>query len=117
MKRTVVFYRIASGCPFENFLDSLPGGIVKKITWLLAAVEELEAVEELYFKRAALHEDILECNVGCEDAVFRILCFPHKRDLVILWGGISMGFPAMMQEQFERALRYKNDFLQRKASP
>jgi len=33
-KRTVVFYRSASGtCPVEDFLDSLPGQVAQKIIW------------------------------------------------------------------------------------
>ncbi|MDR1933588.1 MAG: hypothetical protein LBQ57_12300 [Spirochaetales bacterium] len=116
MNRTVVFYRAASGCPFENFLDSLPGRIAKKITWLLAAIEELETVAELCFRRVRLHEDIQECYVSYGDAVFRILCFFYKRDIVILWGGLCVKFPDILEEQLNRAIRYRNDFLLQKGS-
>jgi hypothetical protein len=112
VKRTVVFYRTAAGCPFENFLDSLPGGIVKKITWILTACEELENVTEFYFKRTG-SGDIRECLVECGDAVLRIFCFFYRREMIVLWGGLCVKFRDREKEEAERALRYKNDFLLR----
>ena len=114
MRRTVVFYRTFSGCPFKSFLDSLPGRIVKKITWILTALEELDGAEELFFQKAQHRDNIRECRVACGDAVFRILTFPHGRDMVVLWGGILLEFQDMLKEQIEQAVRYKNDFLLRK---
>ena len=114
MKRTVVFYRTPSGCPFEHFLDSLPGRIVKKITWVLSAIEDLDGAAELFFKTAESGEGIMECHIACKDAVFRILSFYQGRVMVVLWGGLSVKFQGMLAEQLERAIRYKNDFLVRK---
>jgi hypothetical protein len=114
VKRTVVFYRTVSGCPFENFLDSLPGGIVKKITWILMAAQELESVSDLYFKQTNSREDIRECHVEYGDLTLRILCFFYKRDIVILWGGIEIKFQNLAKEQEQKAIKYKNDFLLRR---
>jgi hypothetical protein len=115
VKRTIVFYRTFFGCPFENFLDSLPGRIVQKITWMLAAIEDVESAAELFFKKTCPQEDIMECRLACEETVFRILSFYQGRDMIVLWGGISMKFQNICARQLERAVRYKNDFLLREA--
>ena len=114
MRRTVVFYRTAHGCPFEIFLDSLPGSIVKKITWTLTAIEEVENAANLFFKEMDTGEGIHECNVTHGGAAFRILSFYQGDNLVILWAGLLVKFRTMLAEQFQRALRYKNDYLIRK---
>lgn len=113
MKRPVVFYRTAAGCPFENFLDSLPGEIVKKFIWILTACEELENAAELYFKKADPH-DIWECLIEYEDAVFRIFCFFYGEGIIVLTGGLCSDFRDVEKDEMERALRYKDDFLLRK---
>jgi len=113
MKRTVVFYRTFSGCPFEIFLDSLPGQSVKKITWVLSVVEELDCAVEMLFGKDA-REGIRECRIACGDAVFRVLVFLYGREMVVLWGGILVKFQDILREQLEQALRYKNDFLQKR---
>ena len=115
MKRAVVFYRTSSGCPFENFLDSLPGYAVQKITWVLSVIEELDNTVELFFKKADCADGIMECHVRCEDAVFRILSFFHGRDMIVVWGGILVKFQNMLTEQLKRVQRYRHDFLVLKA--
>jgi hypothetical protein len=111
VKRTIVFYRSLFGCPFENFLDSLPGKIVQKITWMLSAVEDLESAAELFFRETERGEEIMECQFACGEAVFRILSFYQGREMVMLWGGIFTKFQSMRARQLEQAVRYKNDFM------
>ena len=81
---------------------------------MLTAVQELDCAAELFFQKTRQREDIRECRIVCEDSIFRILTFLHGRDLVILWGGVAMKFQDMLEEQIERAVRYKNDFLLRR---
>ena len=114
MKRTIVFYRTSYSCPFENFLDLLPGRIVKKITWLLSAVQDREISSELYFRETVRDKDIQECLVNFQDNVFKILCFFHNDEIIILWGGLQIKFQDLTEEQEIRAIRYKKDFLIRK---
>ena len=95
-------------------MDSLPGRIVKKITWVLSAVEEMDSAAQLFFKKVSSCGDIMECQLAYEDAVFRILAFYQGRDMIVLWAGIYMKFQNMLAEQLKRALRYKDDFLLRK---
>lgn len=43
--RIVKFYKTADGkCPVEEFLDSLPGKAVQKVTWVLKLLEDLDVV-------------------------------------------------------------------------
>lgn len=52
MKRNVIFYRTVDGkCPVQDFLDSLPGKVAKKIVWVLKLLEDLDAVPSSYFKK------------------------------------------------------------------
>ena len=74
-------------------------------------MEELDCTVEQFFLKTKQREDIRECQVACEDAVFRILSFPYGNDMIVLWGGILPKFQDMQGEQIERAVCYKNDFL------
>jgi len=51
MKRTVIFYRTKDGnCPVEDFLDSLPGKVVQKITWVLEMLESQGMLLSRFFE-------------------------------------------------------------------
>ena len=51
VKRSVIFYRTGKDeCPVQDFLDSLPGKVAQKITWVLKLVEDLDVVPSTYFK-------------------------------------------------------------------
>ena len=59
MKRTVRFYKTEGGkSPIKEFLDSLPGKVAQKITWVLSLLEELDIVPASYFKKLVGSEDI-----------------------------------------------------------
>jgi len=51
MKREIIFYKTKDGkCPVEIFLDSLPGKVAQKITWVLEILETQGMLPSLYFK-------------------------------------------------------------------
>ena len=57
--RTVVFYTTADGkCPIRSFLDSLPGKVAQKATWVLKLIEDLDSVPSIYFKKLSGTEEI-----------------------------------------------------------
>jgi hypothetical protein len=42
VSRTVTFYKTVDGkCPIQDFLDSLPGRVAQKVTWVLSLLEDL----------------------------------------------------------------------------
>jgi len=52
VNRIVVFYRTETGkCPIEEFLDSVQGKSVQKITWVLKLLEDLIFIPKQYFKK------------------------------------------------------------------
>ena len=76
-------------------------------------MEELDCAAELFFQKTEEREDIRECRVACEDAVFRIFAFLYNKDVIVLGGGVLVKFQDMRKEQLGRAVRYKEDFLLR----
>ena len=59
MKRSIIFCRTGKGeCPVQDFLDSLPGKVAQKITWVLKLVEDLNVVPSTYFKKLFGTEEI-----------------------------------------------------------
>jgi hypothetical protein len=62
--RKVNFYKFESGrSPVRDFLDSLSGKQVQKITWVLEIIEGNHIVPEQYFKKLKNSEDIWEVRV------------------------------------------------------
>jgi hypothetical protein len=44
MIREITFFKTEDGkCPVEEFLDSLPGKVARKIVWVLKLLEDLES--------------------------------------------------------------------------
>lgn len=57
--REVNFYTTSSGkFPITDFLDSLSGKQVQKITWVLEIIEEFDIVPKQYFKKLENTDDI-----------------------------------------------------------
>jgi hypothetical protein len=87
MKRSVIFYRTGKDeCPVQDFLDSLPGKVAQKITWVLKLVEDLDVVPSTYFKKLVGTEGIWECRIQYGSDAYRLLCF----FLQILWLSLPM---------------------------
>ena len=73
MKRTVIFYKTEDGkYHVKDFLDSLPGKVAQKVTWVLSLLEELDIVPASYFKKLVGSEDIWECRIQFGSNAYRI---------------------------------------------
>jgi len=76
MIREITFFKTEEGkCPVEEFLDSLPGKVAKKIVWVLKLLEDLEIVPASYFKKLPVTEEIWECRIQLGSNIYRIFCF------------------------------------------
>ncbi len=76
MNRAVQFYRLPNGhCPIEEFLDSLKPKQVKKVTWLLRLVEEVDLVSAQYLAKMAGTDDIWECRVRVGSESYKLEYF------------------------------------------
>ena len=115
MARTVVFYKTAGGkCPVEEFLDSLPGDVVRKITWVLGLVEEMVLVPSTYFRKLSSSEEIWECRVAVGTNCYRLLCFFAGSSLVVLTNGFIKKTRKTPRQEIEKAERFRRDFLARR---
>jgi phage-related protein len=115
MKRAVDFYKTETqNCPVRDFLDSLPGKTAQKITWVLSLIEELDVISEKFFKKLKPHE-IWECRINYKNMKYRILGFMVSpvgyATKIILTNGFIKKTQKTPQQEIDRALRYKDDYI------
>ena len=73
MKREIKFYKTKDGkCPVKEFIDTQPGKIAQKITWVLRLIETQEKVPRTYFKNLS-GTKIYECRIEFGGNIYRIL--------------------------------------------
>jgi len=114
--RNVDFYKNNSGkSPIVDFLDSLTGKQVQKITWVLEIIEEYRIVPKQYFKKLVNTDDIWEVRVIYSSDIFRLLGFFDEDDLVILTNGFVKKTQKTPIKEIELAEKRKKDYLKRKA--
>jgi phage-related protein len=114
MKRQVIFYRSVSGeCPVEAFLDSLPGKVAQKITWVLSIIEEFDIVPKKYFKKLTDAQNFYECRVDFGGNTYRLLGFSHLGNFIVLTNGFMKKSAKTPKEEIEICRRRMQDFLQR----
>jgi phage-related protein len=115
VSKTVIFYRTVDGkCPVQDFLDSLPGKVVKKIVWVLKLLEDLDVVPSSYFKKLIGTEEIWECRIQFGSNAYRLLCFFLNRSVVVLSHGFVKKSQKTPVHEIERAEAYRRDFLKRR---
>ena len=113
--RDVNFYRSSSGkSPVKDFLDSLPGKQVQKITWVLEIIEELQIVPNQYFKKLVNTDNIWEVRVKSGSNIFRLLGFFDGKDIVVLTNGFVKKTQKTPKNEIKLAEQRKNDYLKRK---
>jgi phage-related protein len=111
MGRIIRFYRTTiKKCPVQEFLDSLSGKVVQKITWVLKIVEDLDIVPEKYFKKLQSY-DIWECRIDFAGNTYRILGFIHNGSNVVLTNGFTKKTRKVPKQEIELALKYKHDYI------
>ncbi len=114
MGKTIIFYRAIDGkCPVQDFLDSLPGKVAQKVTWVLGLLEDLDVLPSSYFKKL-VGTDIWECRVTLGSDAYRILCFFAGNSVVVLTHGFAKKTQKTPMAEIERAEAYRKDFLKRK---
>ncbi len=113
--RTVNFYTTEDGkCPVVDFLDSLSAKEVRKITWVLQLVEELEMVPVTYFKKLVNTEGIWEVRAQAGNNIFRLLGFLDGDNLVILNHGFQKKTQKTPGKDIKIAEQRRKDYLQRR---
>jgi len=116
--KTVVFYKAADGkCPIQDFLDSLPGKVAQKVTWVLNLLEDLDIVPSSYFKKLTGTEEIWECRITFGSNAYRIFCFFVDNSVVVLTHGFVKKSQKTPKKEIEKAETYRRNFLQRRKKP
>ena len=114
MKRRVEFYKTQEGkCPVAEFLDLLPGRVVKKITWILSLVEDLEIIPTKYYKKLKGTDSIYECRIDMDGNTYRILGFFYRYEFIILTNGFMKKTKKTPETEIEIAERRKRQFLEK----
>ena len=115
MGRKVTFYPTADGkCPIHDFLDSLPGKVAQKVTWVLKLIEDLDSVPSSYFKKLTGTEEIWECRITFGSNAYRIFCFFAGDSVVVLTHGFAKKSQKTPRAEIEKAETYRRDFLERR---
>jgi len=115
MGKTIRFYRTVDGkCPVQQFLDSLPGRVAQKVTWVLNLVEDLDIVPSTYFKKLVSTEGIWECRIQLGSNTYRIFCFFDGNSIVVMTNGLTKKTQKTPQREIDRAEAYRRDYLQRR---
>ena len=114
MKREIIFYKTKDGkCPVEIFLDSLPGKVAQKITWVLEILETQGMLPSLYFKKL-VNTDIWECRIQSGSNIYRIFCFFDLGSIIVLTHGFIKKSQKTPLSEIIKAENYKKEYLSRR---
>ena len=114
MGKKIRFYRKQSGgCPVEEYLDSLPGKVVQKITWVLSIVEEMDIIPTKYFKKLESASNIYECRIDFGGNTYRLLGFFHSDSFFVLTNGFIKKTQKTPKEEIDMCKNRMKDFLAR----
>jgi len=114
MKRTIIFYKTQDNkCPIENFLDSLPGKVAKKVTWVLSVLQDLDIVPSMYFKKLAGTKEIWECRIRFGTDSYRIFCFFASNMAIVLTHGFLKKAKKIPASEIKCAESCREDFIRR----
>ena len=113
--RNVQFYRTQAGhSPVGDFLNSLSGSQVAKITWVLQLVEDLETVPRQYFKKLTNTDELWEARVQVGRNTFRLLGFFDGPTLVILNHAFAKKTQKIPKSDISVAEQRKREYFRRK---
>jgi phage-related protein len=114
MKRIIIFYRTQDNkCPVQNFLDSLPGKIARRATWVLSLLQDLDIVPSIYFKKLAGTKEVWECRIRFGINSYRILCFFAGNSVIVLTHGFLKKTKKIPVSEIKCAETYREDFIRR----
>ena len=115
MKRNIIFYKTKDNkCPIQDFLDTLPGKVIQKVTWVIKLLEELDIIPAIYFKKLVGTKEIWECRIKLGSDSYRILCFFIDKLAIVLAHGFIKKTKKIPKLEIERAEAFREDFYRRK---
>jgi len=104
--RTIIFFKDY----FEKFFEKQRDKVKDKIIWTLDLISELQRVPETYLKHLEGTDGLFEIRVQqCSD-IFRIFCFFHEGNLVVLANGFQKKTQKTPKQEIEKALKIKQEY-------
>lgn len=70
-------------------MDSLTAKHARKVTWVLNIIEEFDRIPKQYYKNLVNTDGIYEVRVQSVNDIFRLLCFQHKGNVIVLTNGFT----------------------------
>ena len=94
-------------------MDRLSDQQVEKILWVLKLIKEIDRVPACYFKKLVNTDGIYEVRISFGGNIFRLLCFFHDRNLIVLTNGFQKKTQVCPESEIEIAESRKKDYLRR----
>jgi phage-related protein len=104
--RVVVFYKNY----FNDFFVKQRDKVKEKIIWTFNLVEEIEQVPETYLKHIENTQGLYEIRIQQKTDIFRIFCFFHEGNLVVLANGFQKKTRRTPKKEIEKALKIKEEY-------
>lgn len=110
-----MFHTTESGrCPVQEHLDTLPDKAVRKITWVLRVVRDLEQVPVRYLKKLVSTDNIWEVRVDVGRNTFRLFGFFNRQELIVLTNSFQKKSQKTPRSEIRLAEERKTDYLSRR---
>lgn len=106
MMREILFYKEY----FNEFFESQPKVVQKKIDWMLIAVKDLPMIPEKYFKHIEGTNGLYEIRVKVGSNIYRIFSFFDKGNIVVIGNGFQKKTQKTPKGEIEKALRIKKEY-------
>jgi phage-related protein len=115
--KKINFYTSEDGkCPIAEFLDSLSGKQMQKVSWVLQLIEELDVIPSTYLKKLTNTDGIWEVRILVSGNIFRLLGFFDGDNLVVLNHGFQKKTQKTPAKEIKIAEKRRKDYLLRKSS-
>ena len=113
--KTIRFYETASGKkPVQEFLENLTDNQLKKVTWVLRLIRELDRVPTNYFKKLVNTDNIWEVRAGVGGDIFRFLGFFCGEELIVLTNSFQKKSRKTPLQEIQLAEKRKKEYLERR---
>ena len=98
----------------EEHLDELPDKSVRKITWVLRVVRDLQRVPSNYLKKLVGTEEIWEVRIDIGRNTFRLLGFFDGPGLIVLTNSFGKKTQKIPRAEIRLAEERKADYFSRR---
>ena len=84
----------------------------EKIDWTIGLIRIMPRISENYLKHIEGTDGLYEIRVQLASDIFRIFCFFHKGNLVVLANGFQKKTQKTPKKEIEKALHIKQEYEQ-----